>query len=260
MDFTIKPSLKQLIEAPLIVGLFLLIHYFLSIRYFPILDYKSFLYLPVIVAFVGLLFLFCIFLPFYFAPKLWVTLLKKPSGRKFILLFDDKIRRAKRKKQWFSTVLDVSFFYLAYMFVSVLFLYLIFLLPESILFVTISVPAIAAPFILLVQARKRNKSQKLATFKEVKKWHCFNVLVFTILVSLGSALLLKFAASFIIYFLDKTTSEAQGMMILSVLTLSAVSLLAMEFRWRLAGRYQLISLCLILLLLLVTNVLKNINN
>ena len=99
MDLNIKPSLKLLIEASLILGVFLLIHYFTIIRYFPILDYKSFLYLPVIVAFVGSLFLFCIFLPFNFAPKLWVTLLKKPSGRKFILLFDDKVRRAKRKKQ-----------------------------------------------------------------------------------------------------------------------------------------------------------------
>jgi len=140
--------------------------------------------------------------------------------------------------------------------VGVLFLYAIF----SAFSIVTSVPAIAAPLILLVQAKNRNKSQRLMTFKEAKKWHHFSVRTLAILVSLGSALLLKSTASFIIYFLDKPSFEEQGMITLSVLTLSAVSLLAMEFRWRLARRYQILSLSLILFLLLVTNVLRSINN
>lgn len=76
---------KLAFEFGLLVGFIILTSYFLSIRYFPIVNLESVIYLPLIVAFFGIPLIGCFVFPFGFAPYLWVDLLKSKGVGEFIL-------------------------------------------------------------------------------------------------------------------------------------------------------------------------------
>lgn len=85
ISFYLDHPFKNLIKTVLLFGSIMLIVYFSSINFIPLGDFKSLMYVIMLLAIMGIVFLSILLLSFYMAPVVWENLLKDDSFCKIIL-------------------------------------------------------------------------------------------------------------------------------------------------------------------------------